>query len=78
PFDLGMMHGKGHRNPQYEPGYYPAPGGICNGITSALDDEEGIAFHTTDEPGIGPMESWRWGEQWLPHGAWMFLAASLR
>jgi hypothetical protein len=78
PFDLGMMHGKGHHNPQYEPGYYPAPGGICNGITSALDDDEGIAFHRTEDEGIGPWESWRWGEQWLPHGAWMFLAVSLR
>ena len=76
PFDLGMMHGKGHSNPQYEPGYYPAPGGVCNGITSALDDDEGIAFHTHEE--VGSMECWRWGEQWLPHGAWLFLAVALR
>lgn len=76
PFDLCMMHGKGHNNPQYEPGYYPAPGGVCNGITSEIDDEEGIAFHTTEE--VTPWESWRWGEQWLPHGAWLFLAVALR
>lgn len=76
PFDLCMMHGKGHNNPQYEPGYYPAPGGVCNGITSEIDDEAGIAFHTTEE--VTPWESWRWGEQWLPHGAWLLLAVALR
>jgi hypothetical protein len=76
PLDMGMMHGKGHNNPQYEPGYFPAPGGVCNGITSAPDDDEGLAFHTTEE--VGPWESWRWGEQWLPHGAWLLQAVVVR
>jgi hypothetical protein len=72
PFDACMMQGQGHNHPRYEPGYWNAPGGVCNGITSGLDDEDDIDFrmpHETD-----PMHSWRWSEQWLPHGAWLFAA----
>ena len=72
PFDACMMQGHGHNHPRYEPGYWNAPGGVCNGITSGLDDEDDIDFrmpHETD-----PMHSWRWSEQWLPHGAWLFAA----
>ena len=47
-------------------------GGISNGITGALDSDmgEGITF----APGPDDAQ-WRWVEQWLPHSAWMLLAA---
>ena len=52
------------------------PGGICNGITAGLEDENDIAFHTSDNtPGLD--DNWRWGEQWLPHAAWFLLAVAL-
>jgi len=72
PFDACMMQGQGHNSPRYEAGYWNAPGGVCNGITAGQDDEDDIDFkmpHETD-----PMHSWRWSEQWLPHGAWVFAA----
>jgi hypothetical protein len=74
PFDACMMQGQGRNNPRYEPGYWNAPGGVCNGITAGLDDEEDIDFRTPAQ--TTPMHSWRWSEQWLPHGAWLFLALS--
>lgn len=81
PFDMCMLDGSGHNNPPYHSynGSYQftnCPGGICNGITSGLDDEEDIAFHTSDNtPGLD--DNWRWGEQWLPHAAWFLLAVAL-
>jgi hypothetical protein len=72
PFDACMMQGAGHNPPRYEPGYWNAPGGVCNGITSGLHDEDDIDFKRPDE--TDPTQSWRWSEQWLPHGAWLFLA----
>ena len=76
PFDACMMQGQGHNNPRYEPGYWNAPGGVCNGITSGLADEEDIDFKMPWD--TDPMHSWRWSEQWLPHGAWLFLALAHR
>lgn len=75
PFDACMMQGRGQHNPRYEPGYWNAPGGVCNGITSGLDDEDDIDFKRPEE--TTPLHSWRWSEQWLPHGAWLFLALAL-
>ncbi|NRF71565.1 glycoside hydrolase family 9 protein [Aquincola sp. S2] len=72
PFDTCMMQGRGRGHPHYEPGYWNAPGGVCNGITAGLDDEADIDFRAPHE--TTPMHSWRWREQWLPHGAWLFLA----
>jgi hypothetical protein len=72
PFDTCMMQGHGHGNPRYEPGYWNAPGGVCNGITAGLADEDDIDFKRPDE--TDPTQSWRWSEQWLPHGAWLFAA----
>jgi hypothetical protein len=72
PFDACMMQGQGHKHPRYEPGYWNAPGGVCNGITAGLDDEDDIDFRMPEE--TDPMHSWRWSEQWLPHGAWLFAA----
>ena len=76
PFDACMMQGHGHHNPRYEAGYWNAPGGVCNGITSGLADEDDIDFKSPSE--TDPSQSWRWSEQWLPHGAWLFLALAQR
>ena len=72
PFDACMMQGHGHNNPRYEPGFWNAPGGVCNGITSGLENEEDIDFRPPQES--VPTHSWRWSEQWIPHGAWLFHA----
>jgi hypothetical protein len=74
PYGISMLYGFGRRNPPTvasSAGDMFA-GGISNGITGAVgsDTGEGIAF------GPGPdAEQWRWVEQWLPHSAWMLLAA---
>jgi hypothetical protein len=47
---------------------------VCNGITSGLHDEDDIDFKMPWETDI--TQSWRWSEQWLPHAAWLFLAAA--
>jgi hypothetical protein len=72
PFDACMMQGQGHNHPNYEDGYWNAPGGVCNGITAGQHNPDDIDFRMAHE--TDPMHSWRWGEQWLPHGAWLFLA----
>lgn len=72
PFDTCMMQGAGHHPPRYEAGLWNAPGGVCNGVTAGLDDEDDIDFRMPWE--TEPRHSWRWGEQWLPHAAWLFLA----
>ncbi len=72
PYDACMLQGWGRNNPRYEPGFYNAPGGVCNGITSGLDDEADIDFKTAEVATMA--NSWRWTEQWMPHGAWLFLA----
>jgi hypothetical protein len=77
PFDRCMMHGRGRNNPVYEEHYHNAPGGVCNGITSGFADEGDIAF--APEPAASDSaQKWRWGEQWLPHGAWLLYALALR
>ncbi|MBB5190061.1 hypothetical protein HNQ50_000771 [Silvimonas terrae] len=76
PFDSCMLQGWGRNNPRYEPGYYNAPGGVCNGITSGLEDETDIDFRKSEVATMA--NSWRWTEQWMPHGAWLFLALCSR
>ncbi|GGP24482.1 glycoside hydrolase family 9 protein [Silvimonas amylolytica] len=76
PFDSCMLQGWGRNNPRYEPGYYNAPGGVCNGITSGLEDETDIDFKKSEVATMA--NSWRWTEQWMPHGAWLFLALCSR
>jgi len=74
PYDMCMMQGKGRNNPgDYEAGAPNPPGGICNGITSGVADENDIAFLP---PPYGRRAdwSWRWKEQWIPHAAWLALA----
>jgi hypothetical protein len=77
PFDVCMMGGRGRNNPHYADPYDNAPGGIANGITSGVEDEADIAFQP--EPYASDMLlSWRWGEQWIPHAAWLLYALALR
>jgi glycosyl hydrolase family 9/cellulase-like Ig domain-containing protein len=79
PFDACMLQGKGHNNPAY--GFFGtfeytnAPGGIVNGITSGLNDEEGIDFNLSYAQ-TGKDDDWRWAEQWLPHASWFLLAVA--
>ena len=72
PFDACMLQGWGHNPPRYESGFWNAAGGVCNGITSGLDDENDIDFRKPEE--TVPTHSWRWTEQWIPHAAWLFCA----
>ena len=77
PFDACMLQGTGHNNPAYEFfgtfEYTNAPGGIVNGITSGLNDENDIDFNLSYAM-TGKDNDWRWVEQWLPHDAWYLLA----
>jgi len=80
PFDACMLQGSGYNNPVY--GFFGtfeytnAPGGIVNGITSGLDDEDDIDFNLSYKV-TGKDYDWRWAEQWLPHAAWYLLAISI-
>ena len=75
PFNACMLAGHGINNPSYTAGYPNAPGGICNGITAGFDDENDVAF-IPEEYKDRLDQNWRWGEQWIPHGAWFALAIS--
>ncbi len=80
PFDACMLQGTGHNNPAY--GFFGtfeytnAPGGIVNGITSGLEDEEDIDFNIPYSVTHKDYD-WRWAEQWLPHTNWYMLAVAL-
>lgn len=79
PFDVCMVHGFGQRNARYFAlGRYRlhCPGGIVNGITSHVDDEEGIMFLCDIDQGLE--DNWRWGEQWIPHSAWYLYALAMK
>jgi hypothetical protein len=80
PFDTSMLMGSGHNNAAYmffnSYKYTSAPGAVLNGITSALDDEDGIAFNQGFAV-TGKDEDWRWTEEWLPHASWYLYAVSL-
>lgn len=75
PYDMCMLDGHGKNNPDYLPqyGFFNAKGGVCNGITGGFEDEEDIAFNPLGQKD-DMMQNWRWGEQWIPHGAWFLLA----
>ena len=77
PYHMCMLDGHGHNNPDYLPqlGFFNAKGGICNGITAGFDDEEDIAFNPPAQKD-DMLQNWRWGEQWIPHGAWYLLATA--
>ena len=81
PFDSCMLEGEGRNNIDYffegeRRDFIQCPGGIVNGITSALHDEHGIAFHAdaTDEVN----DNWRWAEQWIPHATWYMYALCMK
>jgi hypothetical protein len=80
PFDATMLMGSGHGYAPYmffsSYKYTGAPGGIMNGITAGLDNEDGITFNLGYAM-TGKDEDWRWTEQWLPHAAWYLYAVSL-
>jgi hypothetical protein len=80
PFDTSMLIGSGHGNAAYmffrSYKYTNAPGAIVNGITAALQNEDGIAFNQGFAV-TGKDEDWRWTEEWLPHAAWYLYAVSL-
>ncbi|EJL6385541.1 glycoside hydrolase family 9 protein [Vibrio parahaemolyticus] len=75
PYDMCMLDGHGRNNPDYLPqyGFFNAKGGVCNGITGGFEDEEDIAFNPPTQKD-DMLQNWRWGEQWIPHGAWYLLA----
>ncbi len=80
PFDSCMIEGYGRNNIQYffnkRYDFMNCPGGICNGITGGLHDEDGIAFIM--EPNEEIQDNWRWAEQWLPHISWFICAQALK
>jgi hypothetical protein len=80
PYDTSMLMGSGHGEAAYmffrSYKYTSAPGAILNGITSGLNDEDGIAFNQGFAV-TGKDEDWRWTEEWLPHAAWYLYAVSL-
>ncbi|MGN1164661.1 MAG: glycoside hydrolase family 9 protein [Candidatus Ornithospirochaeta sp.] len=80
PFDSSMVEGFGRNNPQYfffnNYDYMNIPGGIVNGITSGIDDEEGIELVSSPTPTVS--DNWRWAEQWLPHVSWFMLAECMK
>jgi len=80
PFDATMLMGSGHGDAPYmffeSYKYTGAPGGIMNGITAGIDNDDGIAFNLGYAV-TGKDEDWRWTEQWLPHAAWYLYAVSL-
>ena len=80
PFDVSMLIGSGHGDTAYmffkSYKYTSAPGSVINGVTSATNDEDGIAYNEGFAV-TGKDEDWRWTEQWLPHAAWYLYAVSL-
>ena len=80
PFDSSMIEGFGRNNPEYfffnNYDYVNIPGGIVNGITSMIDDEEGIDL--VMEPRSDVSDNWRWAEQWIPHVSWFMFAKCIR
>jgi hypothetical protein len=74
PYGISMLYGFGAFNPPAAPSAAGVMlrGGVSNGITGAPDSDAGtgIAFAN------GPTDNqWRWNEQWLPHTAWLLMAA---
>lgn len=80
PFDSCMMQGQGRNNPRYffkgKYDFIACPGGIVNGITGGLEDEDGIEFII--EPTDKIDDNWRWAEQWIPHAAWYLFAVAMK
>lgn len=82
PFDSCMLEGYGRHNIDYyfqnRYDFISAPGGIVNGITGGINDEEGIAYVMSPEDSENIKDNWRWAEQWLPHASWYLYALCLK
>lgn len=81
PYDSCMMDGVGRNVNDYFfeelKDFIQCPGGIVNGITGGLIDEEhGIDFIT--EPTDMVKDNWRWAEQWIPHATWYMYALATK
>lgn len=80
PYDSCMMDGMGRNtNPYFYENrldFIHCPGGIVNGITGGLHDENGIEFIT--EPTEEIRDNWRWAEQWIPHCSWFLYAIATK
>ena len=80
PYDACMMEGRGHNNNYYfynvMKDFIQCPGGIVNGITGGLHDENGIEFITAPTDEI--IDNWRWAEQWIPHASWYLYAQCMK
>lgn len=80
PYDSCMLQGMGRNNNAYffnlRYDFIHCPGGIVNGITGGLDDENSIEFIT--EPVGDIVDNWRWAEQWIPHCTWYMYALSMK
>jgi len=80
PYDSCLLQGKGRNNPAYmffnSYEYTNAPGGIVNGITAGLKNEQDIDYYLHFSQ-TGKDDDWRWAEQWLPHAAWYLYAVAL-
>lgn len=70
PFDICFLKGSGRGASDY---HWSAPGGISNGITAKIGDENGIAYMMEEYKNDGAV-NWRWCEQWLPHSTWFLMA----
>lgn len=79
PYDTCMLDASGRNNPWYmffgSYAYTNIPGGICNGITSGLNNKDDIDFQIPYSV-TGKDNDWRWGEQWLPHVSWFLFSVS--
>jgi hypothetical protein len=82
PYDSCMLEGSGRHNIdyyfKYRYDFIGCPGGIVNGITGGIDDEEGIEFIMTPEDNETIVDNWRWAEQWLPHASWYLYALAIK
>ena len=74
PFDMCLLYGFGANNvPSAVSAGVHVKGGISNGITGAVDSDEGRGIVFAPGPDDN---NWRWLEQWLPHSTWFLLAAT--
>lgn len=82
PYDACMMMNRGRHNPEYffryRYDFIGVPCGIVNGITSAMEDEEGIEFVASPLDRADVDDNWRWAEEWLPHAIWYIHAMALK
>jgi len=74
PFDICLLYGFGAKNsPDAVSAGKHDRGGISNGITGAVESDEGRGIVFAPGPDDN---NWRWLEQWLPHSTWFLLAAT--